>query len=233
MQLLGIIGGTGPESTIEYYRAIIAKYRERVTDGSYPPMVITSIDVKTVLGLAATNELPRLAAMLAAEVDRLARAGAEVALFAANTPHIVFDEVRRVSPIPLISIVEETRDAALRHNVRTAALLGTRFTMTGSFYQQVFTPAGITIVVPDEDEQRYVHDKYVTELMSGTIVAETKAEILRIIAGMHERSGIEAVIVGGTELSLIREDEYDGVIVLDTTRIHVESAVRAMLTSAR
>jgi len=230
MKLLGIIGGTGPESTIEYYRAIIALYRARISDGSYPRMIISSVDVKSVLGLVGTNELSRLAEVLAEEVNRLARAGAEVALFAANTPHIVFDEVRRVSPIPLISIIEETRDAALRQNIHTAALLGTRFTMTGTFYQDVFTPAGITIVVPNEDEQRFVHDKYMTELIGGATIAETKAEILRIIARMRERSGIEAVIVGGTELSLIlREDEYDGVVVLDTTRIHVESAVNAMV----
>ncbi|MEA2572556.1 MAG: hypothetical protein QOI24_4557 [Acidobacteriota bacterium] len=230
MKMLGIVGGTGPESTIEYYRALIAKYRERVTDGTYPRMLISSVDVKSVLGLVATNELPRLTELLAEEVNRLARGGAEVALFAANTPHIVFNEVRRISPIPLISIIEETRDVAKQRGIRTAGLLGTRFTMTGSFYRDVFEPAGIALVVPNEEEQRFVHDSYMNELIGGNVVAETKAELLRIIARMRERSGIEAIILGGTELSLIlREDDYDGVIVLDTTRIHVDAAIREML----
>jgi aspartate racemase len=230
MKMLGIVGGTGPESTIEYYRALIAKYRERVTDGTYPRMLISSVDVKSVLGLVATNELPRLAELLADEVSRLARGGAEVALFAANTPHIVFDEVRRLSPIPLISIIEETRDVAKQRGIRTAGLLGTRFTMTGSFYRDVFEPAGITLVVPNQEEQRFVHDSYMNELIGGNVVAKTKAELLRIIARMRERSAIEAIILGGTELSLIlREDDYDGVAVLDTTKIHVDAAIREML----
>jgi aspartate racemase len=229
MKMLGIVGGTGPESTIEYYRALIAAYRKRVTDGSYPRVLISSVDVKTVLGLAGTD-LPRLAEVLGEEVQRLARGGAEVALFAANTPHIVFDEVQRVSPIPLISIIEVTRDAAKQRGIRTAGLLGTTFTMKGSFYQTVFNAAGIEIVLPNEDEQRFVHEKYMTELISGAMLDQTKAELVNIIKRMRERHGIEAVILGGTELSLIlREDEYDGIIVLDTTRIHVASAIDAML----
>jgi aspartate racemase len=229
MKMLGIVGGTGPESTIEYYRALIAAYRKRVTDGSYPRVLISSVDVKTVLGLAGTD-LPKLAEVLGEEVQRLARGGAEVALFAANTPHIVFDEVQRVSPIPLISIIEVTRDAAKQRGIRTAGLLGTSFTMKGTFYQAVFNAAGIEIVLPTEDEQRFVHEKYMTELISGAMLDQTKAELVNIIKRMRDRSGIQAVILGGTELSLIlREDEYDGILVLDTTRIHVASAIDAML----
>ena len=112
MKTIGIIGGIGPESTIEYYRSIIASYSERIPDGSYPSIIINSIDLKKVLDLVLANNLAELADYLVSEIHRLARAGAECGLVAANTPHIVFDEVRRRSPIRLISIVEATCEAA-------------------------------------------------------------------------------------------------------------------------
>jgi aspartate racemase len=106
MEMLGIIGGIGPESTIEYYRRINALYRERIRDGSAPSIIINSIDMKKLLGLVEANELDELTGYLTAEVEKLARGGATFALLAANTPHLVFDAVARQSTIPLISIVE-------------------------------------------------------------------------------------------------------------------------------
>ena len=112
VKTIGIIGGIGTESTIEYYRSIIALYGERIPDGNYPSIIINSIDLKKVLDLVSANSLAELADYLVSEIQRLARAGAECGLVAANTPHIVFDEVRRRSTIRLISIVEATCEAA-------------------------------------------------------------------------------------------------------------------------
>src|SRR5215218_11412056 len=105
MKRLGIVGGIAPESTIEYYRLIVAGYRARVTDGSYPPLVINSIDMNRMRGLIEAGELGQLVEYLLGELQRLADAGAEFAFFASNTPHIVFDELERRSPVPLVSIV--------------------------------------------------------------------------------------------------------------------------------
>ncbi|MBO0696150.1 MAG: aspartate/glutamate racemase family protein, partial [Verrucomicrobia bacterium] len=108
MKILGIIGGLGPESTIDYYQKIIALYRERTGDGSYPQFMINSINLKKGLDFMDTNNLAGMAAYLVAEIDKLARAGATFGLISANTPHIVFDEVASKASIPLISIVEAT-----------------------------------------------------------------------------------------------------------------------------
>ncbi|HKO59217.1 MAG TPA: amino acid racemase [Thermoanaerobaculia bacterium] len=230
MKLLGIVGGTGPESTIDYYRALIESWRARTADDSYPRMVISSINLTRMVDLITANDLAGVAAFLAEEVRRLAAAGAEVGLIAANTPHIVFDDVRRLSPIPLISIVEETCRAAVARGLRKVALLGTRFTMRGRFYPEVFDRAGIELVVPSPEVQEQVHDKYMNQLVVGDLRNATRDWFIALITELRERSGIEAVILGGTELSLIlREPSYGGVAVLDTTRIHVESAVEAML----
>ncbi len=148
MKTIGIIGGIGPESTIEYYRLIIASYVERRPDGSYPSIIINSIDLKKLLDLVVANELANLTEFLVSEIQRLARAGAECGLVAANTPHIVFDEVRRQSPIHLISIVEATCEAAKAMGLRKLGLFGARYTMQGRFYPDVFSEEGIALVVP-------------------------------------------------------------------------------------
>jgi aspartate racemase len=129
---LGIIGGIAPASTVEYYQLLIATYREQVHDGSYPAILINSIDLSRLVSLVTGNRLDELAVYLRAELERLALAGADFGLLASNTPHIVFDELSRTSPIPLISIVEAACDVTLALGLRTVGLLGTRYTMEGS-----------------------------------------------------------------------------------------------------
>ena len=133
MKLIGIIGGTGPESTIDYYRLFIGVYQERHPDGSYPPLLINSIDLTKMLSFIGTNDLSGLTTYLLQEIRRLAQAGAELGLLASNTPHIVFEELQAVSPVPLISIVETTCQAAKSQQLRRVGLFGTRFTMQGAF----------------------------------------------------------------------------------------------------
>jgi aspartate racemase len=226
MKTVGIIGGIGPESTIEYYRLMVAAYRERKQDGSYPSIIIDSIDMKKLLGLIGANQLGGATEYLSAEVQRLARAGAELGLLAANTPHVVFDELHRQSPIPLVSIVEATCEAAGALGLKRLGLLGTRFTMQGRFYPEVFSREGMTLVLPDEDEQTYVHEKYLGELVEGIFLPETRERLLAIVARLKEREGIEGLILGGTELPLIlRGSTQSGIPFLDTTRIHVAAVV--------
>ncbi len=231
MKTVGIIGGIGPESTIEYYRGIIAGYRERQTDGSYPSIILNSINLRVLLGLITANELDQATDHLVDELQKLARAGVDFGVIAAGTPHIVFDQVRERSPLPLISIVEATCDAAARMNLKKIALFGTRFTMQGRFYKDVFSKAGITLVVPEADEQAYIHDKYMNDLVHGIVLPETREHLLAILDKMKERDGVEALILGGTELSLIIKDaEHNGLPILDTTKIHVARIVAELLS---
>jgi aspartate racemase len=230
MKTLGIIGGTGPETTIEYYRRLIAAYRERSPEGRSPSLMINSIESKKLVDLVTANELTQMADYLLVEVERLARAGAGLALIAANTPHLVFDEVQSRSPIPMLSIVIATRDAAAAAGLRRLALFGTRFTMQATFFSESFQGRQITIVVPNEAEQAYIHDKYMSELFVGTILPETRERLLEIVQAMKERERIDGLILGGTELSLIlRESTAAGLPVLDTTQIHVDLAVEWLL----
>jgi aspartate racemase len=231
MKPIGLIDGIGPESTIDYYRAMIAAYRERQPDGSYPPIVISSVDVSSMLGALMRNQLAEVADLLVAEVERLEAAGAGCAAIAANSPHIVFDEVQRRAPLPLVSIVQATAHEAMRLGRKRLGLFGTRFTMQGRFYENLFALTGLTLVLPDETEQAYIHDKYMTELVQGILRPETRDGLLAIVTQMKAREGIDAVILGGTELPLVlRDPTASDIPLIDTTVVHAKAIVaRAML----
>jgi aspartate racemase len=231
MKTLGIIGGLGPESTIDYYGRIIAFYRERTGDGSYPQFIINSINMKKGLDFMEANNLAGMADYLLEEIAKLARAGATFGLISANTPHIVFDEVASTSPIPLISIVEVTCAAAKARTLKRLALFGTRYTMQATFYPKAFSREGIELFVPGLEDQTYIHGKYLNELVSGKFLPETRAGLLAIVDRMKEKHDIDGVILAGTELPLIlRDREHKGIPFLDTTEIHCEAAVTEMLS---
>jgi aspartate racemase len=229
MKTLGIIGGLGPESTIDYYGRIIALYRERTRDDSYPQFFINSIDLNRVRGFVIADDRQRLIATIVEEIGKLAQAGADFGLIAANTPHIVFEEIAAHSAVPLISIVEAACAAAKDRKLKKLALFGTKFTMTGDFYPKVFSRDEITLVVPDPADRDYIHDKYMNELVPGKFLPETRTGLLATVDRM--KSKIDGVILAGTELPLIlRDAEHNGIPFLDTTKIHCEAAVAEMLS---
>jgi aspartate racemase len=231
MKTLGMIGGLGPESTVDYYQRIIALYRARTRDGSYPQFIINSIDLKTGLAFMDANDLAAMADYLLEAIGKLARAGADFGLISANTPHIVLDELSPRSPIPLISIVEATCATAKTRKLKRLALLGTRYTMQASFYPKVFSREGIELLVPEPDDQSYIHDKYFAELVPGKFLPETRAGLLAIVDRMKAKGDIDGVILAGTELPLIlRDPDHNRIPFLDTTKIHVEAAVTEMLS---
>src|ERR1043166_1690004 len=231
MKTLGMIGGLGPESTLDYYQRIIALYRERTGDRHNPEFVIVSVDLRKGLDFMDANDLSGMADYLVEGIGKLARAGADFGIISANTPHIVFDEVAPKSPIPIISIVEATRAAARAANLNRLALFGTRYTMQADFYPNVFKREGIELLAPDPDDQDYLHEKYFSELVPGKFLPETRAGLLAIVDRLKATSDIDGVILAGTELPLIlRAPAHKGIPFLDTTGIHVEAAVVEMLS---
>jgi aspartate racemase len=230
MKTLGMIGGVGPESTVDYYRLIIAEYRAQKADGSYPRVIINSVDLQQMVRLMEANDLAAVSELLVEEIGKLARAGADFGLLSSNTPHIVFDELRQRSSIPLISIVEATCADARSLRLKKLGLFGSRFTMQARFYPDVFSREGIKIAVPEPDEQAYIHEKYMNELVNGVFLPETRAGLLRIVEQLKQRHAIDGLILGGTELPLILRDVTEsGIPFLDTTRIHVRAAVAQLL----
>jgi aspartate racemase len=230
MTRVGLVGGLGPESTIDYYRRILAAWaRER--PGSAPSIVIDSLDVQHGIRLVEQDR-PGLIAYLAGSLRRLAGAGADFAVLTANTPHLVFDELAASSPVPLVSIVETCALAAVGRGLRRLVLLGTRFTMEGTFYPVVFARHGLQLVPISSADMQWVHERYLGELLKGEFRDDTRQGFVSLVARLRAEHRIDGVILGGTELPLLLEHaDVAGVPALDTTALHVDAIVRRLLES--
>jgi aspartate racemase len=224
---LGIVGGLGPESTIDYYRRILVEWK-RDDPFSSPSIVIDSLDVGRGLRLVE-HDRQALVDYLLASLRRLAAAGADVAAMAANTPHVVFDELVAHSPIPMVSIVEACAEEAQRRDLRRLGLLGTRFTMEGSFYPTVFARRGIAVFSPNGEERAWIHDRYVGQLLKGEFRDETRDGVKSVIRRLRDEENIDGVVLGGTELTLLlSEPVVADIPALDTTALHVDAIVNRL-----
>jgi aspartate racemase len=227
MTTVGLVGGLGPESTIDYYRRILGTWAKEDASTA-PSIVIDSLDVQRALRLVERDR-PALTDYLLASLRRLAAAGAEFAAMTANTPHIVFDELAERSPIPLLSIVETCATEATRRGMRRPALIGTRFTMEAAFYPDVCARHGITVVTPNPADRSWVHDRYVGQLLQGEFRDDTRDEISALIARLRDTERVDGVILGGTELPLLLPSPtIAGLPALDTTALHVAAIVERL-----
>jgi aspartate racemase len=229
MKTLGLIGGTGPESTVEYYRLLTAQYREKA-DGALPHLIINSVNLKQLIEWMGANQLEKVTDYLVNAFEQLQKAGADFCALTANTPHIVFDELKQRCSLPLISIVETAYERVQALGFKTVGLFGTRYTMQAPFYPSVFSRTDVQLVMPNDEEQEFIHDKYFNELLKDLFLPETRTALLAIADEMKARHGIEGLILGGTELPLLlRDEEHKGIRLLDTTRIHVDRLIKEML----
>ena len=229
MKKLGLIGGMGPESTIPYYHDIVYGVQEAIGEQVFPELTIESVNVFKVLGLCKEQKYDELTKYLMRAIDNLAKSGADFAALSANTPHIVFDRLKEQSPIPLISIVEATCEEAKRRGLKKIGLLGTIFTMTGEFFKAPFIKKGIEVIVPTESEMELINEKISAELELGIVKDETLTAFQQIIARMRDEDGIEAIVLGCTELPLLLNDEVSPVPCLDTMQIHIHAIVETIL----
>jgi aspartate racemase len=221
---VGLVGGLGPESTIDYYRRIIEGW-QRHDASTAPGLLIDSLDVRRALRLVE-HDRPGLAAYLLASIERLARGGADFVAMTANTPHIVFDELATHAPVPLLSIVEVAVAEATRRGLRRLLLLGTRFTMEAPFYPDVCAREGVRLLVPDEEARAWVHARYVGELLTGEFRGDTRTGFEALVARVRDAERVDGVVLGGTELPLLLPGEtIAGLPSLDTTALHVAAIV--------
>jgi aspartate racemase len=230
MKKIGLIGGVGPESSIEYYRLIIKRFQERLNSKDYPEIIINSINMTEMLNYVFNNQLDKLVDFLVDKIRILEKTGVDYVAIASNTPHIVFERLEDKVRIPLISIVEETCKVINDKKMQQIGLFGTKSTMTSGFYNKVAKKYGINIIVPKTEQQDFIHDKYMTELLFNRIVIETKERLIQIVRELKVKESIEGLILGGTELPLIlNQSDFGDIKILDTTKIHVESIVTRMI----
>ena len=227
--LAGLVGGIAPESTVDYYRRILAEHQRRRPDRVAPHLLIHSISSATLLKLAE-HDRPQLAAYLLDAVRVLERGGASFAAFLSNTPHLVFDVLQRESPLPLVGIVDAVVDVAVARGFRRLGLLGTRFTMEADFYPNACRAKGIELIAPNPEERARIHARYVGELAKGVFLPETRDLMMDAVARMAGDDRVDAVVLGGTELPILLESvTAPPVPLLNTLTIHVTAIVDRIL----
>lgn len=227
MARVGLVGGLGPEATIDYYRRLIKAWRCKDPLSS-PSIVIDSVDDKVAMRLAE-HDRPALTEYILESLHRLNDAGVSFGAITSNTSHLVFDRVAPRSPVPLISIVEVCMAEARRLNLKRLAIFGTRFVMEARLYPAAAEPHGIQIVVPPERERTWLHERYVGELVKGDFRDETRRGVIAMAERLRDAKGIDGVILGGTELPLLmRDPTISDLPVLDTTGLHVAAILERL-----
>jgi aspartate racemase len=225
---IGILGGMSPESTTEYYKYITRTYTERFGDYGYPEIIIYSVSLQPYVDWPNKDRWDLVAQGLSEAAQRLEAAGANFIIIATNTMHSVFDQVQASVNIPMLNLLNAVGEAILARGMKTVGLLGTKFTMEKTFYQDTLTRKGITVLTPDVDAREYVNRVIYDELVAGQIRDESRAGFVAIIRKLAER-GAEGVILGCTEIPLLISEANAGIPLFDTTVIHAEAALNYAL----
>ena len=221
MTCVGIVGGLGVGATVHYYERIAAACKAR---GIVPDLVITHADVDTGQGLVREGKLDELARYLADFIARMAMAGAQSAVIPAVTPHICIKQLTPLLPIPLINIVEVLAAELARRKTRRVALMGSVFTVQGSLWGQL---AGVEIAKPQPDEIAFIGQAY-QRILDGKSAPTDADELRRIAATLQRRDGVETILLAGTDLTVMFDEESAGFPCLDVARLHIEAIVERL-----
>lgn len=232
MKKIGIIGGLGPESTVDYYKEIIASFNKINNDGSlnYPEMIIYSVNMSVFIDHLKAGRLDEAAQYIGNALKSIEKAGAHFAAISANTPHLIFDKIKAYTNLPLISIVESAAQHAKSLGLKKTVLIGTSFTMKSSFYTDIFNKYDINISIPNESEMEYINQKLFNEIELGVYKEDTKREILKIISHMKDRDAIDSVVLGCTEFPIMfPDDEYENLKFINTTKTHISDIIKTCI----
>lgn len=219
MACIGLIGGLGVGATVHYYEKIAAACKAR---GVSPDLLMAHADVDHGQNLVRAGRLDELARYLCGFIDRMARAGATAAAIPAVTPHICIDAVKQRATIPVIDIVETIAQEMQARGLRRVALLGTVFTMEGSLWGQL---TGVEIVKPLPDEIAFVGKAYQRILDTQVADLEDAEGIRRIAIDLQRREGVEVLLLAGTDLTVMFDEQTAGFPAIDVARLHIDAIV--------
>jgi amino-acid racemase len=228
LKTLGVIGGLSWESSSHYYTRLNQLVAERLGGLHSAKLLLYSVDFDAVQKLQHADKWDELADMFVDIALRLEQAGAEGMLIGANTMHLLAPQVANALSIPFIHIGDATAAALKAAGVKTAALLGTRFTMEKPFYREHLERQGLKVLVPDEAERLELHRIIYDELCKGVVKPESKARFYGIIERLRG-AGAGGVILGCTEFSMLADAAATPLPQFDTTELHARAAVDWML----
>ncbi len=231
MKTLGLIGGTTWVSTVDYYRLINQQVNKKLGGLSSAKILLYSVNFTEFNPPVDPKEWGEITNKFTDISKKLQIAGADCILFCANTPHIIADDIQKIINIPIINIAEETAMAVSQYNYKKVGLLGTRITMEQQFYKDKLSKHGISVIIPEFEERRFIHSSILDEMAKEIFKEETKQRYLKIINELILQ-GAEGIILGCTEIPILIKQPDVSVPLFDTTLIHASAAVDFALSDA-
>jgi aspartate racemase len=229
MKRIGLLGGMSWESSAEYYRLVNEEIRERCGGLHSADCVLRSVDFAEIEHLQRAALWDEAGARLAEEARALVAAGAQLIVLCTNTMHRVADSITAAVDVPFVHIADATAEAVRAAQLQTVGLLATAYTMEEDFYVgRLRDVHGLSVLVPDAEDRRIVHDAIYDELCVGVVSDESRERYRRIIRDLVGR-GADAILFGCTEIGLLVGQADAPVPVFDSTRLHVEKAVELAL----
>ena len=229
MKTIGMIGGMSWESSIEYYRIVNEAVKERLGDLHSAKSVMVSVDFAEIEKLQREGRWEQATRAMVAAARSVEAGGADFLIICTNTMHKMAEEVQQGIDIPLLHIADATAEVINTRGLHRVGLLGTRFTMEEDFYRgRLLEKFHLGVLIPEAADREIVHRVIYDELVLGKIQPASKAEYLRIIAGLAE-AGAEGIILGCTEIGLLISQADSRLPLFDTTRIHALAAVEYAL----
>lgn len=230
MKAIGLIGGMSWESTVPYYKIINEEVRDRLGGLHSAKIILYSVEFDEIEKCQSSGDWEKSGEILGSAAQGLETAGADFILICTNTMHKVAPQVASVVHIPIIHIADATADELEKCNIQKVGLLGTKYTMTETFYKQKLIDRDIDIIIPDEPDVDTVNDIIFHELCIGEIKADSRKKFQEIIDRLKAQ-GAEGVILGCTEIGLLIHQSDSPLPVFDTTLIHAKRAVELALES--
>jgi aspartate racemase len=220
---LGLVGGLGPAATIYYYRELVAAHEAQ---GRVPRLLISHADVNRALARVKDNDLPGLAQYLAQFIENMAAGGAELTAIVAITPHICAPQLVQISPLPLINMIEEVASVVRAKGLKRVAMLGTRFTIETRMFGQL---GAVEIVTPKPNEIDAIHNAYMEIVNTQRGSPENIATLKKLAYTLIERDGAEAILLAGTDMSMVFDAGNTDFPAIDCARVHVDAIMRRLV----
>lgn len=224
MKTIGLVGGTGWISSVEYYRIINEEINHRQGGLTFARCVLYSFNYGEIDALNKQNDLDGVFALVLDASRKLIKVGVDCLLLCANTLHMFADKLESQISVPLVHIAAATANAIKQQNLSKVGLLGTKYTMEQDFYKARLAQHNIAAIVPAPDDRLFIHDTIMNELLKGIFKKESKARLLQIIAKLHQQ-GAQGIVLGCTEIPLIIKEGDIDLPLFNTTVIHSLAAV--------
>jgi aspartate racemase len=228
MKRLGMIGGSGWPSTLEYYRLLNTYYGEVRGPAHALDLVLRNLDFEIFRELLINGKRDRALAMLAQAASDCRNAGADFLIFTANGLHRFLDELSPSIDLPFVHIADATAEVVAAKGLKRVGLLGVKPTMEGTFYPDRLKKLAVTTIVPDDSDKEIVDRIIFSELVAGQFTDKSKSIYLDIMRKLIE-AGAEGIILGCTEIPLLIRETDAEFPLFATTEIHCRAALKFAL----